>query len=119
MELLMTASMEERLARVEAEARYCAYADDNYDAEGLASLFVPDGVWNGGEEFGRNVGREVLKKFLDSTRGDIRFAEHLVLSPIIEIQDATHAQRKWRLLMPATVMTDGVREARYEEVDQG
>jgi hypothetical protein len=29
------------------KARYCAYADDNCDAEGLASLFVPDGVRNG------------------------------------------------------------------------
>ena len=95
----MTPSMEERLARVEAieeikalKVRCCAYADDNYDADGLASLFVPDGVWDGGEEFGRYVGCEKLKKFLDRTRGDIGFAARLVLNPIIEVQDATHAQ---------------------------
>ncbi len=117
---MTTSSMEERLARLEAieeikalKARYCAYADDNYDAEGLASLFVPDGVWDGGQEFGHYVGREDLKKFLDRTRGDIRFAAHLVLNPIIEIQDATHATGKWRLLMPATVAADGAREARW------
>ena len=117
---MTTSSMEERLARLEAieeikalKARYCAYADDDYDAEGLASLFVPDGIWDGGQEFGRYVGREDFKKFLDRTRGDIRFAAHLVLNPIIEIQDATHATGKWRLLMPATVMTDGAREARW------
>ena len=113
-------SLEERLARVEAieeikalKARYCAYADDDYDAEGLASLFVPDGVWDGGEEFGRYVGREAFKDFLNRTRGQIRFAAHLVLNPIIEVQDADHATGKWRLLMPCTVMTDGVKESRW------
>ncbi len=120
MELPVTTSIEERLARLEAieeikalKGRYCAYCDDNYDAEGVASLFVPDGVWDGGEEFGRYVGRVEFKKFLDRIRGDIRFAAHLVLNPIIEIQDANHATGKWRLLMPATVMSDGVKESRW------
>ena len=113
-------SVEERLARLEAieeikalKARYCAYADDDYDAEGMAALFVPDGVWDGGQEFGRYVGREEFKNFLDRTRGQIRFAAHLVLNPIIEIQDADHATGLWRLLMPATVLSDGVKEARW------
>jgi hypothetical protein len=32
------------------KARFFAYADDNCDAKGLASPFVPDGVRNGREE---------------------------------------------------------------------
>src|SRR5579864_2130844 len=99
-------SVEQRLARLEAieeikalKAHYCAYADDDYDAEGMAALFVPDGVWDGGQEFGRYVGRQEFKNFLDRTRGQIRFAAHLVLNPIIEIQDADHATGLWRLLM--------------------
>ena len=120
MELPVATTIEERLARLEAieeikalKARYCAYADDDYDAEGLASLFVPDGIWDGGEEFGRYHGREELKNFLNRTRGEIRFAAHLVLNPIINVQDPTHATGKWRLLMPATVMSEGAKQSRW------
>ena len=30
------------------KARYCAYCDDHYDADGIASLFVEDAIWDGG-----------------------------------------------------------------------
>ncbi len=114
------ATIEERLARLEAvdeitrlKARYCAYADDNYDAEGLSSLFVADGCWDGGPEFGRHVGRAAIKAFLDRTREQIRFAAHLAINPLIEVQDEAHATGKWRLFMPCTVATDGGTEARW------
>ena len=114
------ASVEERLARLEAideimrlKARYCSFADANYDAEGIAGLFVRDGCWDGGPEFGRHVGREAIKAFLNRTRGQIRFAAHLVMNPMIEIQDDTHATGKWRLFMPCTVAEDGGAEARW------
>jgi hypothetical protein len=117
---MTTGSMEERLARLEAveeiktlKARYCAYCDDDYDAESLANLFVPDGVWDGGPEFGRYVGREDFKQFLNRTRDQIRFAAHLVLNPIIDVKGANHATGKWRLLMPATVISDGAKESRW------
>ena len=114
------ASVEERLARLEAadeimrmKARYCALADADYDAEGIAGLFVPDGYWDGGKEFGRHVGREAIKAFLDATRGQIRFAAHLVMNPIIDVQDATHAAGKWRLFMPCSVAGESGMEARW------
>lgn len=114
------ASIEERLARLEAideimrmKARYCAYADADYDAEGLASLFVADGYWDGGPEFGRHVGREAIKAFLDRTRQQIRFAAHLAINPIIEVPDGAHATGKWRLLMPCTVAAEVGTEARW------
>ncbi len=28
--------------------RYCAYCDEQYDPDGIASLFTEDGVWDGG-----------------------------------------------------------------------
>ena len=111
---MTTVTMEERLARLEAiaeikalKARYCAYCDDDYDPEGIANLFVPDGVWDGGPEFGSCVGREELKQFFSRVPDQIRFAAHLVLNPIIDVKDADHATGKWRLLMPATVVSDG------------
>ncbi|MBV8360284.1 MAG: nuclear transport factor 2 family protein, partial [Deltaproteobacteria bacterium] len=27
------------------KARYCAFCDDNYNPQGIASLFTEDGVW--------------------------------------------------------------------------
>lgn len=113
-------SVENRLARLEAideitrlKGRYCAFADANYDAEGLSGLFVEDGYWDGGPEFGRHVGRGAIKDFLDRTREQIRFAAHLAINPIIEVQDGDHATGKWRLFMPCTVAMDGGTEARW------
>ena len=61
------ASLEERLARLEAieeikalKARYCALCDADYDPDGLAALFLPDAVWDGGP-FGRHEGQEAMK----------------------------------------------------------
>ena len=48
------AELAQRVARLEAideikrlKARYCAYCDDDYDPEGIAGLFVEDGLWDG------------------------------------------------------------------------
>ncbi len=85
--------LQNRLARVEAieeiqqlKARYCEYCDHQYNPEGIASLFAEDGVWDG-EQFGRYVGREQIKSFFARISGEIVFAAHLVLNPIIEIED--------------------------------
>lgn len=117
----MAASIEERLARLEAiedikalKARYCALCDAEYDPDGLAATFVPDGVWDGGPTFGRYVGREAIRDYFKGISGQIVFAAHLVLNPIIEVQSADVATGKWRLLMPCTVKSEaGVPEARW------
>ena len=113
------ADLAERISRLETieaikqlKARYCAYCDDNYDPEGIGSLFVEDGIWDG-ERFGRYVGREQIKAFFRSISGEIVFAAHLVLNPIVEVQDAEHATGKWRLIMPATFRSGGKNEARW------
>jgi len=113
------ADLAERISRLETieaikqlKARYCAYCDDNYDPEGIGALFVEDGIWDG-ERFGRYVGREQIKAFFRSISGEIVFAAHLVLNPIVEVQDAEHATGTWRLIMPATFRSDGKNEARW------
>ncbi len=95
------------------KARYCAYCDQQYDPDGLASLFVEDGVWDGGAEFGCHTGREAIRTFFRGASGSIVFAAHLVMNPIIEV-DGARATGRWRLLMPCTVRgRDGVPEARW------
>lgn len=113
-------SMEQQIARLAAiedikklKAIYCSYCDDQYDPDGLASLFVEDGVWDGGKEFGRHEGRESIRAFFTGASGSIVFAAHLVMNPIIDV-DGDVATGKWRLIMPCTVMNDaGVAEARW------
>lgn len=111
--------LEQRIARLEAieeikrlKARYCAYCDDGYDPDGIAGLFTENGIWDG-ETFGRHVGREAIRTFFARASGEITFAAHLVLNPIIEVADAARASGKWRLIMPATVRTETGSEARW------
>ena len=40
----------------------CVYCDDNYSADGIASLFTEDAIWDGGT-FGRYEGREAIRRF--------------------------------------------------------
>ena len=105
-----------RLEAIEAikhlKGRYCSFCDDRYDPDGIANLFTPDGVWHG-ESFGRYVGREEIKAYFARISGEIVFAAHLALNPIIDVQDPETASGQWRLIMPATVMTDGEKQARW------
>jgi SnoaL-like domain len=112
-------NLEQRLSRLEVieeikrlKARYCAYCDDKYDPDGIAGLFTENGTWDG-ESFGRYIGREAIRAFFQRASGEITFAAHLVLNPIINVTDADHASGKWRLIMPATVRVDGRSEARW------
>ncbi|MGD9764146.1 MAG: nuclear transport factor 2 family protein [Candidatus Binatia bacterium] len=113
-------NLEEQIARLSAiedikqlKARYCAYCDAQYDPEGLASLFVEDGVWDGGETFGRYAGRDAIRNFFQSVSGELVFAAHLVLNPIITVNGNT-ATGQWRLIMPCTVKNEaGKLEARW------
>ncbi|MDP6843140.1 MAG: nuclear transport factor 2 family protein [Rhodospirillales bacterium] len=111
-------TLEQQVARLTAiedikqmKARYCGYADAGYDPEGLASLFVEDGIWDGGE-FGRYVGAEAIKEFFGGISSDIIFAGHLVMNPIITV-NGDSANGKWWLIMPSTTNIDGKKEARW------
>ena len=112
-------TLEQRVARLEAieairhlKARYCAYCDDHYDPDGIAGLFTEDGIWDG-ELFGRYVGRQAIRGFFQRASGEITFAAHLVMNPIIDVAGSGQASGKWRLIMPATVRIDGRSEARW------
>lgn len=117
----MTAlSLEQQIGRLTAiediknlKAVYCGFCDADYNPDGLSGLFVEDGVWDGGKEFGRHQGRAAIHKFFSGASGSIVFAAHLVMNPIIEV-DGDSATGKWRLLMPCTVVNDlGEAESRW------
>lgn len=101
-----------RLEDIEAikqlKARYCAYCDDGYDADGIASLFTEDAVWDGGRTFGRAEGREGIRKHFRGASRRVTVARHQVMNPIVEIADdgaggvGDTATAHWLLFQPCT-----------------
>jgi limonene-1,2-epoxide hydrolase len=94
-----------RLQRIEdietikhLKARYCAFCDDNYNVQGIASLFTDDGVWDGGD-LGKAEGHAAIIKFFERAPSAFSFAIHHVMNPIIEV-DGNRATGRWYLLQP-------------------
>jgi hypothetical protein len=78
--------------------RYCAYCDEGYDADGIAGLFVEDGVWDGGP-FGTYHGRAAIHAFFAGASKLISFANHYVSNPVIDIEGDI-ARGRWDLWQP-------------------
>jgi hypothetical protein len=120
---LGTGTVSERLRLLEAKdeianlkARYAAACDDGYNPEVIASLFIPDGTWDGGR-YGRFSGRDQIRQFFESAGSVYSFAVHWVANPHIEVSGRTGIG-SWYLLMAATRASDGVaiwNAARYTD----
>ena len=107
----MMTSLEQRIRRMEdfeeicqLKYRYCAFCDDNYNPDGIANLFVEDGVWNGGA-FGVAEGRAGIRDFFAAAPSQVKFAVHQVANPIIEVNGDV-ATGGWYLWQPM-VMCEG------------
>ena len=105
-------TLEQQVARLTAiedikqmKSQYCYYADHGYDPDGMASLFVEDAIWDGGD-FGRYEGKAAIREFFVGIKDEIVFAIHPVMNPIITL-DGDTANAKWCLIMWCTMMVDG------------
>ncbi|MFB7934034.1 nuclear transport factor 2 family protein [Streptomyces sp. NPDC056039] len=105
------AALEARLNRLEdaraveqLKYRYAAHCDNAYDAQGIASLFTPDGRWVVDGEGGSNTGRvEITEHFKDLPK-KILWAQHYVINPQVEIaEDGLSAIGNFRLLCLCTI----------------
>ena len=106
------AAFEKRLAPLEdaeairnLKARYAAYCDDNYNPDGIASLFTQDAVWES-KGLGRYEGREAIRSFFKGASGIFTFAIHYSLNAEIHVNGDT-ARAQWYLFMPCTLGSDG------------
>jgi uncharacterized protein (TIGR02246 family) len=99
------------------KARYAAFCDAGYDADGIAALFAEDAVWDGGL-FGRYEGREAIREFFRGVSSQITFALHYMTNPIVEVVDGETATGRWYLFQACT-FADGNQAiwggARYDE----
>ena len=106
----------ETLESVEAIKRlkhqYCAYCDDGYDPDGIAAQFVEDGIWDGGDDFGRYEGSEAIHAHFTRVSSQIVFAGHLVMNERIDVDlDSDSARGQWWIIMPATIVMEGAKTA--------
>ena len=68
-------------------------------AEELASLFTPDGVWDGGRALGVARGREEIAARLRTST--LTFSRHFFLKPSIVVH-GDRAEGRWDILSPCT-----------------
>lgn len=95
------ADLEARVRRLEdteavkrLKIQFCNYQDDNNNPDGLASLFVEDGVWH--TRGGPIKGPDAIRKHCASQQAAWPFAKHYALHPTITIKgDEAHAT--WQL----------------------
>ncbi|MCP5024809.1 MAG: nuclear transport factor 2 family protein [Actinomycetia bacterium] len=104
----MSDSLEARVQRLEdieeigkLKARYCDHCDKGYRPDGIADLFTEDGVWDGGNTFGRREGREAIRRHFQKASERVAIARHQVMNPIIEV-DGDQATGQWLLFQPCT-----------------
>jgi hypothetical protein len=93
------AQLEQRLTRLEdieaikqLKARYCAIADDDHNPDKITTLFVEDGIWEGG--FGTAQGHEAIRQLFQRAQQRFSFSHHMVMNPIIEVA-GNSAQGTW------------------------
>lgn len=98
------ALLEDLEAIRQLKARYCAICDDDHNPEQIASVFAPDGIWEGagfGEAQGHDAIRDLFRKF----QSLISFSQHNVMNPQIRV-DGDRATASWYFLGPFTFRKD-------------
>jgi SnoaL-like protein len=112
----------DRIARLEAveaikilKARYARACDPVPDGELIASMFTEDGVFDCGELFGVHHGREAIGRHFARGPEVLKWALHLIGSPIVEVAgDLRTATGSWYLWQPMTTLEpDGSAQARW------
>ena len=93
-------NLEERVTRIEdlecikqLKARYCEICDDDHNPDLITAIFTPDAVWEG-EGIGRAQGHDEIRTLFEGFQKAIKFSQHMVQNPIIEI-DGPAALGRW------------------------
>lgn len=117
-------SLEERIQRLEdihdceqLQYQYEYYLDHGYDGDGIASLFVKDGLWKITGVGGTAKGHEAIKRHAIDLGKVIKWGQHNMLAPMIEIsEDGKTATGKFCLVCMLTMLDDHNQEDAYIEI---
>ena len=82
--------------------RYCAYCDDGYDPDGIASCYTRDGAFGTIPSEPHVRGRDAIRAVFREQPKIFPFAVHNVGNPIISV-DGDRAAGKWQLFQPCTI----------------
>lgn len=98
-------SIERRLSRLEdveeirnLKERYAHFCDQDYDPDGIASLFTEDAKFES-NGLGNHYGREAIREFMGKVSSEILWAQHFMIAPRIDVaEDGLTATGTWYLL---------------------
>ena len=100
--------LQRRITRLEDERqierlnqRHTAYCDAGDDANGIISLFAPDGRWicTPASHGGTAVGHDEMRAFFPTLSASISWTQHFATSPSIQVaEDDKHAVGTFYLL---------------------
>ncbi|MBN3762001.1 nuclear transport factor 2 family protein [Burkholderia sp. Ac-20365] len=104
-------TVEQRITRLEdiesitrLKAEYARKLDNHFDGDGLASLFVEDGIWTIKGVGGEAKGRDGIKHHCCNLRQSISWAQHNILSAIVDVSaDGYRANASFYLLCLLTM----------------
>ena len=97
-------ALEDRAEIANLKARYVDAADGGWTGESahqgemIASLFVSDGVWDGGE-MGRATGHAEIRSYFAGAVEDFPLVFHHTSSPRIHVEGDT-GRGRWHVLVP-------------------
>jgi hypothetical protein len=117
----MSDTLEQALARIEVlearvqeardadeiralKARYAEACDLGYNADAMAELFAPDGVWEFTNAWGIHRGRDEIHRFMVEAGKQIKWALHFMIGPTITVHSPVSASGKWYILELATMV---------------
>ena len=93
---------------------YCKYCDEDYNPEGLKTLFWDDAVWDAGEQFGQHKGPDAIAKFFTAVSADIVWARHFVVNERIDVDvDANTGAGEFQIIQPCTFKVEGKDQAAW------
>ena len=111
---MATLTLEQRIQRLEdiheceqLQYQYEYYLDHGYNGEGIASLFVEDGLWSITGVGGTVRGKEDIKKHAVNLGKAIPWGQHNMMAPMVKIaEDGQTATGSFCLLCTLSMIVD-------------
>ena len=113
------ATLEERIQKLEdireceqLQYQYEYYLDNGYNGEGIASLFVPDGLWEIKGCGGTAKGKDAIINHANNLGKAIVWGQHNMMTPMIKIaENGKTATGTFCLLCMLTMIDNGETDA--------